>query len=303
MINVNIGKRIKKLRNNHKLSIDSLANSLNISVNELTDIEEGKINLPDYLLDSLVSVFNVSNEYILTGDFKGLKPTKEFDKPKDKELIVKSTLVILTKVDLLILFISSLLFTLIPLFKGDDIKNYLYITLLILNVLLLIYYIIIGRFRVIASKTSIKIPFYKEVKYYNTMDKDLLKKYDKDKLILGLLIILINIIYYSIIFTTLLSSDKVFAGIALVFMILFIGAKVYSLIINIKAIYKTNLYLKVILFLVEIIINTIFIIGLINIGTSDLQSLALFGGFTLLMTLFLMGVVVYYLSKYKYEIE
>ena len=62
-----IGQRIKKMRTNHNLTQAQLAESLNISVNFLSEIENGKKGLSQETICKICNFFDISADYLLMG--------------------------------------------------------------------------------------------------------------------------------------------------------------------------------------------------------------------------------------------
>lgn len=62
-----IGQRIKSTRIHHKLTQAQLAEALNISVNFLSEVENGKKGLSQETICKICNYFDISADYILFG--------------------------------------------------------------------------------------------------------------------------------------------------------------------------------------------------------------------------------------------
>lgn len=67
-----IGKRLKDLRKERKLSQDKLADKLDVNHKSISSYETGKTEIPLRLLYRYVKIFGVSADYILFGNDSGV---------------------------------------------------------------------------------------------------------------------------------------------------------------------------------------------------------------------------------------
>lgn len=70
------GKRLKAVRKNHGMTQEIMAEKLFLSVDSISNIENGKTNcMPDYIL-KICQMFNISADYLYFGIERELLPTK-----------------------------------------------------------------------------------------------------------------------------------------------------------------------------------------------------------------------------------
>lgn len=65
-------ERLKKLRKSNKFTQKFIANKLNISLSSYSNYENGKYNVPVYILSQIASFYNTSIDYLI-GDTDELK--------------------------------------------------------------------------------------------------------------------------------------------------------------------------------------------------------------------------------------
>lgn len=70
MDNIAIGRRIRDLRLNRKMTREELAGEAGISTSFLYEIETGKKSFSAYTLSNLAKALNVETDYILCGEQK-----------------------------------------------------------------------------------------------------------------------------------------------------------------------------------------------------------------------------------------
>lgn len=299
MQNPKIAKRIQDLRIKTNLTKDKIVKLLNLeSINDYDMIENNEVVFDAVLLDKIANIYNVSKDYLLLGDFKA-----DANKPQDQTKVVEvnTSFTVYKLVDFIILSVITVIFTLFSLFNGEDIQQYLYATLMVLSIAMVFYYIVIGRMRMITNKDTITISVNERVTYQSSIDEKIFKRSKKDTLLLGILVIILNIFYYSILFTDLLKNNIGLAILVIFTMVIMIALKLYAVIVSFKEITKTRMCMLIVLFVVEIILNSLFLASM-TIYHALLFEVALFGGFNLLATLFFYGVINFFLIKHKLNI-
>ncbi|MDD6995733.1 MAG: helix-turn-helix transcriptional regulator [Candidatus Borkfalkiaceae bacterium] len=89
-----IGKRIRELRQEHNLRQKQLAKSINVAANTLSQFESGKANPGYEVLIALADYFEVSTDYLLgrADDFGNVsvraERTADFPTAEEKKLLV-----------------------------------------------------------------------------------------------------------------------------------------------------------------------------------------------------------------------
>ena len=299
MQNPKIAKRIQDLRLKTNLTKEKIVTLLDLeSINDYELIEQNEVILDNVLLDKIANIYNVSRDYLLLGDFK--TQTNKLQE-ETKQVEVNKSFTVYRFFDFVMLAIVTVIFTLFSLFNDNDIQQYLYVTLMVLNIALIFYYIVIGSIRRNGNKQMIKITSNQKVEYKTTIDEKIFKRSKKDTLLLGILVIILNAFYYSILFSDLLKNNIGLAIMVIIVMAIMIAVKLYAIIISFKEITKTRMPLLIILFVLEIIFNALFLASMTIYHALEFE-VALFGGFNLLSTLFFYGVINFFLVKHKLNI-
>ncbi|RDY30262.1 helix-turn-helix domain-containing protein [Lachnotalea glycerini] len=60
---VDFGKRLKKIRKQHNITQESLAEMLNVSIDSITKYETGKVNIGHDYIIKICKMFNISADY------------------------------------------------------------------------------------------------------------------------------------------------------------------------------------------------------------------------------------------------
>lgn len=296
-----IGQRVIKLREKNNMSVTRLAILMGHDNSDIVKgIESDTLVPTDLQMEILAQIFKVTRIYIKTGG--ELKEESVKVEVPSVNVEVKKSFKLVSKIDFIVLAIMATLFTLIPVVKAYDTRQYLYIILMFLNVILLIYYVIIYSIRSNHNKEVISIPVNRKVVYVSSFDINMVRKFRRDKLTLGILMVVLNVFYYGILFTTLNKRNHILAYIVLAAMIIFIAIKITIMVLNYRNIEKTNLRLIVLVHVVELILGTIFLATLSALKELSLE-LGLFGGFNLFVSYLLIIALQFILNRYKYKIE
>lgn len=136
-----IGTHIKKLRLEHHMTQQTLADQLNVTNKTISKWETGR-NLPDIeMIGKMAQIFNVSVDELIT-QRKGLR--------------------LKTKTFLKILFVELILFVLMLLFVNQEYNLYLVLTFALPNILIMMIAVIISYF---ISFQSQWIKIFKYISY------------------------------------------------------------------------------------------------------------------------------------------
>lgn len=299
--NIAIGKRIKKriveLGFNSKL----LATKLNLNLETIELIEVGKYQLDLELITNLASILEVTNDYLLTGDFKGLVKNTINNK-SSRDVTILKELVFYNKQDYILLLSLPIIFILSVFFKASDLNKYIFIGLMILSLMLIGYYFIKGKRYYKDNLIKVNIKNNQSLTYKSSIDDNTVKKYRQDLLKLNILIIVCLLIFYTLLVMTILPNNLVFSIICIVLMILVLVYKIYSTIISYKNITSYYLNKQVVTYIGELIINIIFILGLVNLESINIIQMTLFSSFILFINYIVVIVNAFLLSKYTYKI-
>jgi len=77
-----IGNKVRTLRENNNMSVEYLANKLNIRKEDLMNIESDKAVLTTDILFGLIEIFNISGEEFLFNEVENLKHRTEKQREK-----------------------------------------------------------------------------------------------------------------------------------------------------------------------------------------------------------------------------
>lgn len=296
-----VGQRVVKLREKNNMSVTRLAILMGHDNRDIVKgIEDGSLTPTDLQMEILAQIFKVTRSFIKNGG-EIEKETVEVEIPHIN-VEVKKSFKLVTKIDFIVLAIMATLFTLVPIMKADDTRQYLYISLMFLNIILLIYYAFIYSIRSNHNKEIISIPVNRKVVYVSSLDNNMLKKFRRDKLTLGILMVVLNVFYYGILFVTLDKHNNILSYIVLAAMIMFIAIKIVITVLNYRNIEKTNLKLIVIVHVIELILGTIFLATLSALKELSIE-LGIFGGFNLFVSYLLIIALQFILNKYTYKVE
>lgn len=292
-----IGMRIRKLREQKGLTERDLG--IVLTEVDIFDLEEGLVYLNDIELTRLCQFFNVTKEFILVGDYKGLTNNKGIP---NKEVKVHYYNRVTTLVDLIIMGLSVLMLMFVGFVKAPDSFQYLYALTVILFAGLFIFYLIAGLKRSRHKTRIIEIPQNKNIVQGFSIDDRQMKKYKKDLVLLNILIVILNGFYYSLIFTTFLNVNMIMAVTTAVSGVIFIGYKIFQIVVNIRGIDNNKYLLTVLLFLLEGVMASTLLIMMSVLKVSNFD-ISMFAGFNLLIYFFYIVVVNFILSKQEYIIE
>lgn len=296
-----VGQRVVKLREKNNMSVTRLAMLMGHDNRDIVKgIEDGSLTPTDLQMEILAQIFKVTRSFIKNGG-EIEKETVEVEIPHIN-VEVKKSFKLVTKIDFIVLAIMATLFTLVPIMKADDTRQYLYISLMFLNIILLIYYALIYSIRSNHNKEIISVPVNRKVVYVSSLDNNMLKKFRRDKLTLGILMVVLNVFYYGILFVTLDKHNNILSYIVLAAMIMFIAIKIVITVLNYRNIEKTNLKLIVIVHVIELILGTIFLATLSALKELSIE-LGIFGGFNLFVSYLLIIALQFILNKYTYKVE
>ena len=296
-----VGQRVVKLREKNNMSVTRLAILMGHDNRDIVKgIEDGSLTPTDLQMEILAQIFKVTRSFIKNGG-EIEKETVEVEIPHIN-VEVKKSFKLVTKIDFIVLAIMATLFTLVPIMKADDTRQYLYISLMFLNIILLIYYALIYSIRSNHNKEIISVPVNRKVVYVSSLDNNMIKKFRRDKLTLGILMVVLNVFYYGILFVTLDKHNNILSYIVLAAMIMFITIKIVITVLNYRNIEKTNLKLIVIVHVIELILGTIFLATLSALKELSIE-LGIFGGFNLFVSYLLIIALQFILNKYTYKVE
>lgn len=296
-----VGQRVVKLREKNNMSVTRLAILMGHDNRDIVKgIEDGSLTPTDLQMEILAQIFKVTRSFIKNGG-EIEKETVEVEIPHIN-VEVKKSFKLVTKIDFIVLAIMATLFTLVPIMKADDTRQYLYISLMFLNIILLIYYALIYSIRSNHNKEIISVPVNRKVVYVSSLDNNMIKKFRRDKLTLGILMVVLNVFYYGILFVTLDKHNNILSYIVLAAMIMFIAIKIVITVLNYRNIEKTNLKLIVIVHVIELILGTIFLATLSALKDLSVE-LGIFGGFNLFVSYLLIIALQFILNKYTYKVE
>lgn len=296
-----VGQRVVKLREKNNMSVTRLAILMGHDNRDIVKgIEDGSLTPTDLQMEILAQIFKVTRSFIKNGG-EIEKETVEVEIPHIN-VEVKKSFKLVTKIDFIVLAIMATLFTLVPIMKADDTRQYLYISLMFLNIILLIYYALIYSIRSNHNKEIISVPVNRKVVYVSSLDNNMIKKFRRDKLTLGILMVVLNVFYYGILFVTLDKHNNILSYIVLAAMIMFIAIKIVITVLNYRNIEKTNLKLIVIVHVIELILGTIFLATLSALKELSIE-LGIFGGFNLFVSYLLIIALQFILNKYTYKVE
>lgn len=296
-----VGQRVVKLREKNNMSVTRLAILMGHDNKDIVKgIEDGSLTPTDLQMEILAQIFKVTRSFIKNGG-EIEKETVEVEIPHIN-VEVKKSFKLVTKIDFIVLAIMATLFTLVPIMKADDTRKYLYISLMFLNIILLIYYALIYSIRSNHNKEIISVPVNRKVVYVSSLDNNMIKKFRRDKLTLGILMVVLNVFYYGILFVTLDKHNNILSYIVLAAMIMFIAIKIVITVLNYRNIEKTNLKLIVIVHVIELILGTIFLATLSALKELSIE-LGIFGGFNLFVSYLLIIALQFILNKYTYKVE
>lgn len=296
-----VGQRVVKLREKNNMSVTRLAILMGHDNKDIVKgIEDGSLTPTDLQMEILAQIFKVTRSFIKNGG-EIEKETVEVEIPHIN-VEVKKSFKLVTKIDFIVLAIMATLFTLVPIMKADDTRKYLYISLMFLNIILLIYYALIYSIRSNHNKEIISVPVNRKVVYVSSLDNNMIKKFRRDKLTLGILMVVLNVFYYGMLFVTLDKHNNILSYIVLAAMIMFIAIKIVITVLNYRNIEKTNLKLIVIVHVIELILGTIFLATLSALKELSIE-LGIFGGFNLFVSYLLIIALQFILNKYTYKVE
>lgn len=294
---MSVGKKIKDLRLKNKMTENKLATLMGHSDSRIILSFENDELLPTEIqYQILAQIFGVELDY-----FKKLSNKEVDDTPKE-DVIVKKDFKVLNKYDYILLATINLIFMFIPFINGVNPIKYLYIVIGSLSLILVIYYFIIIKKRNSYNLTTVAVPINKTIRYQNTLDNNMARKFRRDQLTLSILIIIINAFYFGILFTIFKKNNSILTYLLLTAAILIIFSKVYYSINNFRKVEDTNTTLMMMTYLLEMILGAFCLIALVNLGELT-KEIGTFVGFNLLMSFLLISVSQFTLSKYQYVIE
>lgn len=302
-MNKEIGQRIKKLRENKNLTQNELANLLGYSNNSvISKIENGDIEISIHITEQLKGIFNVSTDYLYFG-------TNDVNTKSNSETITKSINVITNFNRINLIHVIYLLTMFLLLVLTIFLKNKTQQGFLLFNSLVAISFIVVN---IITKKNDLTkhvvtyhMPEDKKVVYKNSLTDTITKRYKKDKILIFILMIILDIFFYGIILTQINSYEEsiLLPAILIVTVLALIITKIIYMIIPIRGEivnYSKNLFIVLSL---QIVLTCLSLLMLTIINIEGFKEVLIFGVFNLIVFIFAILANNYIMSKYYFAIE
>lgn len=300
MSNKDIGIKIKRLREANGLTQAKLATELGYKSNAvISKLENGESELTASQIKKITTYFNITTDFLLTGkeiakiDNKSLQVTKTVK--------VKKSLSFFKRNDFIMIAIAFIMIIFAMIFK-NDLRNYTLVVLMIYNLILLIYLIINKVFRSRANTDVINIPLKKNITYYSSLDDQMIKKYKKNSMVSGLVVIFTNIIFYGIIINTITEALDVMPYTLVISLLLIVIFKSVTFVLSSKFLEVDMTFLLTVILIIELMLTTLYLLYL-NMYDILAPQLILTSTLNLLVFLVVITINDMFLKKYNYKIE
>lgn len=299
MNNIEIGRRIRKLRKDLDMTQTQLAKELNYKSNSvISKLETGDSELTATQIRKFTKYFNVSTDYLL----KGISNNSNEDNGNyTKQIKVKKKLNFFRKEDYILIGSLFVLMLLTSIFE-DQIRSNMILTLFILSILLLFYFVIVKIIRHREISEILNIPKDKNVKYYCKLNNKVIKKYRRNSIMSGILVILTNIMFYGILIT-ILSEDTPISPTPIVGLLAFlIIFKSTVFVISKKLVERDVTFILILIFMIELIVSSIYLYYIHDYSSLTTQ-IALLTVFNMFVYFIVILTTDLYLSKFYYKVE
>lgn len=251
MINIEIGNRIKGLREDRDLTQEDLAKVLGYTNNSfISKLENGNVEIKVSQLKMLSKYFKVSIDYLINGSMEDtITNNDNIISNNTKSIKVRTNFSTLRIIDIFLIAIIILINIIVSIIGK---VNYFSFVLLI-TLIVLVYLMISITTRNRKSYTTITIPLDSNIVYKNSLNGRLNELINVLRMFIGLLVV-VSFLYYGLMIK-LYSEFEIPVILILVF-IVSLTLKVISIIkIKNTSNYK-HLYIITMSFLLEVILNS-----------------------------------------------
>lgn len=301
MNNKDIGNRIKKLREANNLTQAKLAKDIGYRSNAvISKLENGESELTASQIKKITDYFKISSDYLLKG-VSNKEESKEKSLQVTKSVKAKKKLSFIQNKDY-VFFALILIVTIIIAISNDEFRKNTIVVFMIINISFFIYLIINKVLRFEKNTININIPLNKEIKYHTTYNSDVRKKYKKNIVISGIVMILTNILFYGIIITTISEQFSITPTFLVIALFLIVTFKSIIFIISRKLVELDITFMLLVVLAIELVITNYYLLYL-DLNDVLTSELVLVAGFNYLVFLVIIMTIDIYLGKYNYKIE